>query len=92
MVPFNVAQYALLLQLVAQVTGTMVGDFTWTGINCHIYQNHVEAVKEQVMRTPNESPDVYIAEYIDDIDQFVRSDIELNGYNSHPKIEAEVSV
>jgi len=93
-VPFNISEYALLLLLVSSVLDWRFypGDFTWTGVNCHIYQDHFEAVKEQLSRVPRQTPDVYVAEHIDDIDYFVRSDIELNGYKPHDKIKAPVSV
>jgi len=90
-VPFNVAQYALLLMLVAKVTKTVPGDFTWTGINCHIYQDHLEAVQRQLSRRPKDLPKVEIAD-LDDIDKFTREDMLLTNYEHHPKIKAKVSV
>ena len=90
-VPFNIAEYALLLMMVAQVTNTVTGDFTWTGVNCHIYQNHVGAVEEQLSRGPK-SPPMVILDEVDDIDDFTQDHISLHGYNPYNKIEAEVSV
>lgn len=100
-VPFNVAEYALLLMIVAKVTNTVSGDFTWTGVNCHIYQDHIDAVKEQLSRDPYKLPKVEIEDLpLDDfedqklphIDEYMRENITLKGYKHHPKIEAEVSV
>ena len=90
--PFNIAQYSLLLMMVAQVTNTIPGDFTWTGINCHIYQNHVKAVKEQLKRVPRDSPKVILHKGVENIDDFEIGDMTLIGYKHHPKIKAEVSV
>lgn len=90
-VPFNVAQYALLLMLVAKVTNTVPGDFTWTGINCHIYQNHLETVQRQLSRKPKDLPKVEVAD-LDDIDKFTIEDILLTDYKHHSKIKAKVSI
>lgn len=90
--PFNIAQYSLLLQMVSQVVGMKCGDFTWTGVNCHIYQDHVEAVQTQIGRDPKSSPMVILDSDITDIDDFEREHIHLAGYDHCPKIEAEVSV
>lgn len=91
-VPFNVAQYALLLLMVTKVTNTVPGDFTWTGVNAHIYQDHTEAVVEQLDRLPKSSPIVKLDDDITDIEDFRMENIHLAGYNHHPKIKADVSV
>lgn len=91
--PFNIAEYALLLMMVAEVTNTAVGGFTWTGVNCHIYKNHIDAVEEQLSRQIAPCPQVKINGPEDpSIDDFKREHIELHNYYHNPKIEAEVSV
>ena len=90
-VPFNVAQYALLLELVSNVTDTIVGNLTWTGVNCHIYLDHVYAVLKQLKREPRDFPYITTTK-LDDIDYYSINDIELHDYDPHPPIYAPVSL
>jgi thymidylate synthase len=91
-VPFNIASYALLLQMMAQVTGLKPGDFVHTLGDAHIYTNHLDQVKLQLTREPLKLPTMNINPNIKDIFSFKYSDFELVNYESHPHIKGEVSV
>ena len=91
-VPFNIASYALLLQMTAQVTGLKAGDFVHTLGDAHIYTNHLEQVKLQLTREPLPLPTMNINPDVKDIFSFKYSDFELINYESHPHIKGEVSV
>ncbi|MDQ1284334.1 MAG: thymidylate synthase [Patescibacteria group bacterium] len=90
-VPFNIASYALLLMMVAQVTGLEVGEFVHTFGDVHIYSNHFDQVKEQMSREPKELPKMKINPEIKNIDDFKFEDFELIGYDPHPAIKAEIA-
>jgi thymidylate synthase len=91
-VPFNIASYALLTLMVAQQTGLEPGDFVWTGGDCHIYDNHLEQVAEQLTREPFASPTLRIARTPDSIFDYEFDDFEVIGYEHHPAIRAAVAV
>ena len=91
-VPFNIASYALLTHMMAQVTGLGVGEFVWTGGDCHLYQNHLAQVDEQLSRTPYELPTLTLNSNIDDIFAFEFEDINVENYQCHPAIKAPVAV
>lgn len=91
-VPFNIASYALLLQMVAQVTGLKAGDFVHTLGDAHIYTNHLEQVKLQLSREPRQLPKLSINKDVKDIFSFQYSDFELIGYDPHPHIKGIVAV
>lgn len=91
-VPFNIASYALLTHMIAQVTGLNVGEFVWTGGDCHIYNNHFEQVNEQLTRTPFAFPQLKLNPEIQDIFDFKFEDIEIVNYQCHPTIKADVAV
>lgn len=91
-VPFNIASYALLLQMMAQVTGLECGDFVHTTGDTHLYLNHLKQVDTQLMRTPRPLPKMKINPDVKDIFSFKYEDFELVGYNPWPHIKAEVSV
>ncbi len=91
-VPFNIASYALLTQMVAQVTGLQPGEFIHTLGDAHIYLNHLEQVKTQLARATRELPVLKINPEITDIDQFKFEDFSLENYNPHPHIKGAISV
>ncbi len=91
-VPFNIASYALLLKMMAQVTGLKEGDFVHTLGDAHIYLNHIEQVKLQKEREPYALPEMAINPDVKDIDEFKFEDFELINYKSHPHIKGEISV
>ncbi len=90
--PFNIASYALLTQMVAQVTGLGVGDLVITLGDAHLYANHLEQAREQMGRAPRPLPTLRLATHVDDIDDFRFEDFELAGYDPHPHIKAPVAV
>lgn len=91
-VPFNIASYALLLKMMAQVTGLQEGDFVHTMGDAHIYLNHLEQVKLQLTRQPRPLPKMIINPDVKDIFDFQYEDFELVDYNPYPHIKGEVSV
>jgi len=91
-VPFNIASYALLTMMVAQVTGLKPGEFIHTLGDAHIYLNHIEQVKLQLTRKPYPLPEMIINPGVDDIFKFRYEDFSLTGYVAHPHIKGEISV
>jgi thymidylate synthase len=91
-VPFNIASYALLLQMMAQVTGLRAGDFVHTLGDAHIYTNHLDQVKLQLSREPRVLPIMKINPEVNDIFAFQFSDFELTNYDPHPHIKGIVAV
>ena len=91
-VPFNIASYALLLQMMAQVTGLSAGDFIHTTGDTHLYLNHIEQARLQLTRTPRELPKMRINPDVKSIFDFRYEDFVLEDYNPWPHIKAEVSV
>ena len=91
-VPFNIASYALLLKMMAQVTGLKAGDFVHTLGDAHIYSNHIEQVKLQLTRVPRPLPQIEINSNVKDIFGFKYEDFTLTGYDPHPHIKGEVAV
>ena len=91
-VPFNIASYALLTHMVAQVTGLQVGEFVHTLGDAHIYSNHLEQVRTQLTREPLPLPTLQLNPHIETVDGFTYDDVEIVGYESHPSIRAPIAV
>ena len=91
-VPFNIASYALFTMMVAQVCGYQLGDFVWTGGDCHLYTNHLEQTQLQLSRELRSLPRMRINPEVKDIFAFTIDDFTLEGYDPHPHIKAPVAV
>ncbi len=91
-VPFNIASYALLTLMVAQVTGLQAGDFVHVFGDVHLYSNHVQQAREQLSRTPYPLPEMRLNPAVNDLFAFRYEDFELVGYRHHPPIPAPVAV
>ena len=91
-VPFNIASYALLTMMVAQVTGLEPGEFIHTLANTHIYVNHLDQAREQISREPKILPTMKINQSVKSIFDFKFDDFKLEGYNPHPAIKGEIAV
>ena len=91
-VPFNIASYSLLTHMLAQQTDLKVGDFVWTGGDCHLYLNHLEQADEQLQREPLPLPRLAIKRRPPSIFDYEYEDFELLNYEAHPHIKAAVAV
>lgn len=93
-VPFNIASYSLLTHMLAQICGLELGEFIWTGGDCHIYQNHFEQVKQQLERKPTKGPVLDMPEFenLAELLQTKTSDYKLIGYDPMPSIKAPMAV
>ncbi|ODS92318.1 MAG: thymidylate synthase [Comamonas sp. SCN 65-56] len=91
-VPFNIASYALLTHMLAQQCDLQVGDFIWTGGDCHLYSNHFEQVRTQLAREPYPYPTLHIKRRPASIFDYEFDDFEITGYQHHPALKAPVAV
>jgi thymidylate synthase len=91
-VPFNIASYALLTQMIAQQCDLALGDFVWTGGDVHLYLNHLEQARQQLQRQPKALPRLHIARKPESIFAYQYADFELIGYEPHPHIKAAISI
>ncbi len=91
-VPFNIASYALLTLMIAQVAGFQPGDFVWTGGDCHLYSNHLEQARLQLSRAPKALPTMTLNAQVKDLFSFKLEDFGLSGYEPHPHIKAKVAI
>jgi thymidylate synthase len=91
-VPFNIASYALLTLMVAQVTGLAPGEFIHTFGDAHLYLNHLEQAREQLARPPRRQPTMRLSPSAKDLFAFRYEDFVLEGYDPHPHIKAKVAV
>ena len=91
-VPFNIASYAILTHMMAQQAGLEVGDFVWTGGDCHLYSNHMEQVDLQLSRDTRELPRLVLKRKPDSLFDYRFEDFEIEGYDPHPGIKAPVAV
>jgi thymidylate synthase len=90
-VPFNIASYSLLTHIIANECNLKVKDFIWTGGDCHIYNNHIDQVKEQLQREERALPRLFMA-LGKKWNEYTLGDFELEGYNPHPPIKAEMAI
>jgi thymidylate synthase len=91
-VPFNIASYALLTHMIAQVVGMQVGEYVHTFGDAHLYRNHLNQVREQLQREPRPLPTLWVNPEIRDIDGFQLADFRLDGYSPHPAIKAPIAI
>ena len=90
--PFNIASYALLTQMLAQVCGLEAHEFVHSFGDLHLYNNHIEQAKEQLSRTPRPLPQMRINPEVKDLNAFAYEDFQLENYDPHPAIKAPISV
>jgi thymidylate synthase len=91
-VPFNIVQYSILTRMIAHVTGLTAHEFIWTGGDVHVYLNHIEQLKEQIIRKPYPSPKLKLNPLVNEINDFTYYDFHIVEYEHHPAIKMDVSI
>ena len=91
-VPFNIASYAALTMIIAKIAGYKPGEFIHTFGDAHIYENHIEQVKEQILRDPKPFPSLIIGDQVKDLDTFKPEYVSLEGYDSYPSLRGGLTV
>lgn len=90
--PFNIASYAILIHMIAQQCNFEVGEFLWTGGDVHLYKNHIELAKKQILRIPRKLPELIIQRKSQSLFDYDIKDFKIVGYQPHPAIKAEISI
>ncbi|QCI17827.1 thymidylate synthase [Buchnera aphidicola (Acyrthosiphon lactucae)] len=90
--PFNIASYAILIHMVAQQCNFKVGEFLWTGGDVHLYNNHIELAKKQILRTPRKLPELIILKKPKSLFQYSFEDFKIVGYHPYPSIKGKISI
>ncbi|UOF94085.1 MAG: thymidylate synthase [Bordetella sp.] len=90
--PFNIASYSLLTHIMAQQSDLLIGDFIWSGGDCHIYANHIQQVESQLSRDPYPYPSLFIKNKPKSIFEYNYKDFEIRNYQSHPHIKGQVAI
>ncbi|QCI20570.1 thymidylate synthase [Buchnera aphidicola (Brachycaudus cardui)] len=90
--PFNIASYAILIHMIAQQCDLEVGEFLWTGGDVHLYNNHIELAKKQILRTPRSLPKLIITQKPQSLFKYSFQDFKIVGYHPYPSIKAKISI
>lgn len=90
--PFNIASYSILIHMIAQQCNLQVGEFLWTGGDVHLYKDHIELAKKQILRIPRKLPELKILKKPQSLFKYVYEDFKIIGYEPYPVIKGKISV